>query len=43
MNYTLKKAKILYRTALKLAKHSPGFTKIDRPYRNLAATGQPQP
>ncbi len=43
MNYTLKKAKIFYRTALKLVKHSPLGIKIDRPYPNLAATGQPQP
>ncbi|MGL5194802.1 MAG: hypothetical protein ACRC8Y_14555 [Chroococcales cyanobacterium] len=36
MNYTLKEAKIFYRQALKLAKQSHWFTKIDRPYPKLA-------
>jgi hypothetical protein len=36
MNYTLKEAKVLYRKALKLAKQSHWFSKIDRPYPKLA-------
>ncbi|WP_254563959.1 hypothetical protein [Oscillatoria sp. HE19RPO] len=36
MDYTLKEAKVLYRKALKLAKESHWFTKIDRPYPKLA-------
>lgn len=36
MDYTLKETKILYRQALKLAKQSHWFTKIDRPYPKLA-------